>query len=179
MDPTVAAAAIGVTGTVLVGTAGFGAAIWTTRRTFANARESRFWEKQAAAYEAALTELAARRVRRPVMRLTAEYSPPPEILKEYLAARSTPAWLAAEGQLLAYSSKDVRDALDQARDADENASELLDRTAEARDAAQLSEDDNKLVQAALKRSQASDLQLINLIRAELQGAHRSKDSRTT
>jgi hypothetical protein len=41
MNPTVVAAAIGVGGTVIVGMAGFGAAIWNTKRTIAADRDSR------------------------------------------------------------------------------------------------------------------------------------------
>jgi hypothetical protein len=171
MDPTVTAAAIGVGGTVIVGLAGFSAAIWTTRRTFANARESRFWDKQAAAYEAALTELAARRSRRErVMRITAEITPPPQMMKEYSTARDTLAWFSVEGQLLAYASKEVRAALDKAREADRTASETFDRVQDVIDqAGSLSETDSKAVSAALLKSQTDDLQLVNLIRAELQG----------
>ena len=44
MNPTVVAAAISVSGVVVVGVAGFGAAIWNTRKTMAQARESRVWD---------------------------------------------------------------------------------------------------------------------------------------
>jgi hypothetical protein len=56
----VVAAAIGVGGTVIVGVAGFGASIWNTRRTIAHDRDSRLWDKRAAAYEAALAEIVNR-----------------------------------------------------------------------------------------------------------------------
>jgi hypothetical protein len=58
----VAAAAIGVMGTVIVGLAGFGATIWTTRHTTATARESRIWAKRAATY---VDVLAAIQIRHP------------------------------------------------------------------------------------------------------------------
>jgi hypothetical protein len=132
MNPAVAAAAIGVGGTVIVGVAGFSAAVWNTRRTLADAHESRFWQKQTVAYEEALAELANRRVRRErVMRQLTSAAGSVKVLEEYFAARETPASLSAEGQLLAYSSGKVLDALDKARSADLAASEKLDEWREA------------------------------------------------
>ncbi len=68
MDPTVAAAAIGVTGTVIVGLAGFGAAIWTTRQATATARESRIWDKRAATYVDVLAAIQSRQITRTARR---------------------------------------------------------------------------------------------------------------
>ena len=48
------AAAIGVGGTVIVGVAGYSAAIWTTRRTIQQARDTRMWDKRAEVYVDAL-----------------------------------------------------------------------------------------------------------------------------
>jgi hypothetical protein len=62
MDPTVTAAAVGVGGTVLVGVAGFGAAIWNTRRTIAHARESRVWDRRADVYVEALASMQYRQL---------------------------------------------------------------------------------------------------------------------
>jgi hypothetical protein len=64
MNPTVLAATIGVSGTVIVGVAGFGAAIWNTRKTLAAAREARIWDRRAAAYVDAIHEVDGRRTRR-------------------------------------------------------------------------------------------------------------------
>ena len=50
MDPTETAAAIGVGGTVLVGVAGFAAAIWNTKQTIGRDREARIWDRHADAY---------------------------------------------------------------------------------------------------------------------------------
>ena len=54
MNPTVIAAAIGVGGTVVVGVAGFWAAIRNTSQTIAHARENRIWDRRANAYVEAL-----------------------------------------------------------------------------------------------------------------------------
>jgi len=59
VDPIVTAAAIGVGGTVLVGVAGFTAAIWNTRQTIRHDREARVWDRRADAY---VETLAARRI---------------------------------------------------------------------------------------------------------------------
>jgi hypothetical protein len=45
MNPTVLAAAIGVGGTVVVGVAGFWAAVRNTGRTIVHARENRIWDR--------------------------------------------------------------------------------------------------------------------------------------
>ena len=185
MDPTVTAAAIGVGGTVIVGVAGFSAAIWTTRQTIAHARESRIWDKRAAAYEAALTELANRQVRRlRAMRSGGDVSKVPELLAEFHAAQDTPAWPEVEGRLLAYCSQRVWDVLEAVRAADRAASESFDQLMEQVKAArQTSGDDRppvtreKYVDAApLGKSTAAlvdcakhDSMLVDLIRAELQG----------
>jgi hypothetical protein len=67
MDPTVTAAAIGVGGTVIVGVAGFGAAIWNTRRTIAYGREGRVWDRRAEVYVEALAAIHYRQVSREKM----------------------------------------------------------------------------------------------------------------
>ena len=252
MDPTVAAAAIGVGGTVIVGVAGFGAAIWNTRRVLADARESRFWEKQTVAYEEALAELAKRRIRRErvtrhlttlpllmkletmrpekqtvaygeavadgkavaelanlieevsktsqlaalarlaigrvrrvrVTRKLVNASKPTEVLEEYFAARNTPAWFSAEAMLLAYSSKEVLNALDKARSADRAASESLDEYQEANQHVGINpaKFDNLArvigqTTDALRKANDSDQALINAIRAELPWPAGSNDSR--
>jgi hypothetical protein len=64
MDPTVTAAAIGVGGTVLVGVAGFTAAIWNSRQTIRHDREVRIWDRRADAYVEALAAIHNRQIRR-------------------------------------------------------------------------------------------------------------------
>jgi hypothetical protein len=101
MNPTVMAAAIGVGGTVLVGVAGFGAAIWNTRRTIAHARESRIWDRRADVYVEALAALHYRHVVAR-SRLVDE-----ETEKAMLAGRQQPEWPALEARLQAFASEPV------------------------------------------------------------------------
>jgi hypothetical protein len=173
MDPTVAAAAIGVGGTVIVGVAGFSAGVWNTRKTIAQARENRVWDKRAAAYEMALAELTNRQLRRDrVVTKAAMYGLEHELLDEYLVASDTSPWSAAQSQLLAYSSKDVLAALDTARLADQDIAKCLGwlgskEAVRNRDAAiqELAE--------VMSNSGRCDSALIDLIRRELQGARAS------
>jgi hypothetical protein len=133
-----AAALIGVGGSVIVAVVGFltTRAITgeTLRASSAAAREGRLWDKRSAAYEAALAELASRQVRqRRVRRLIgkpADTLKGVEALQEYFATRDTPGWAEMQGRLLAYASKPVLDALEAARTADEAASRSYDEFVE-------------------------------------------------
>jgi len=209
VDPVIAAALIGVGGTVIVAVVGFLTTRAITGETIkANstaAREGRLWDKRSATYEAALAELASRQVRQQrVLRLIT----PPDTLKavgalqEYFASRDTPAWAEMQGRLLAYATKPVLEALEAARTADEAASRSYDEIAEnrkkqkpsrasAESAASISDDPmfgQATVAAALgavafgvladfvpafnaiRVSTKSDRELIEQIRAELQGS---------
>lgn len=64
VNPIVTAAAIGVGGTVLVGVAGFTAAIWNTKQTIRHDREARVWDRRADAYVETLAAISNRQVRR-------------------------------------------------------------------------------------------------------------------
>ena len=64
MDPLVTAAIVGVSGTVIVGVAGFGASIWNTRKTIGHPRESRIWDERAAVYVQALAAVHYRQMAR-------------------------------------------------------------------------------------------------------------------
>jgi hypothetical protein len=64
VNPIVTAAAIGVGGTVLVGVAGFAAAIWNTKQTIRHDREVRVWDRRADAYVETLAAIHNRQVRR-------------------------------------------------------------------------------------------------------------------
>lgn len=130
MDPTVLAAAIGVGGTVIVGLAGFGTAIWSTRKTIAHDRDNRLWDKRAAAYEAALTEVVNRSAARQRWLNSSSQTWTAENLAEYLASQDKPEWSAAEGRLLAYSPQQVLIALYAARSADADVSKAFDRVGE-------------------------------------------------
>jgi hypothetical protein len=124
MNPVVEAALIAGGTTAIVGVVGFRTTLAVTRQTLDAARDDRLWDKRASAYEAALTELANRAVRREhAIRLAENPNTAPETLAEYFATQETPAWSEAEGRLLAYSSKKVSRALEAVRSADDAASE--------------------------------------------------------
>jgi hypothetical protein len=154
----------------------------TRGETIADARESRFWEKQTVAYEQALAELVNRQARlQRVNRKLFSASKPTEVLKEYFAAQDRPAWFSAEVMLLAYSSTKVRDALDNARSADFAASEILDKLQKAWQEVGATEPVAKFMIPgtdvmlremfdASRKVDATDQALVNAIRAELQGA---------
>jgi hypothetical protein len=130
MDPTLAAAAIGVGGTVVVGVAGFSASIWNTRRTIASGREGRLWDKRAPAYEGALIEIVIRATKRNRWLNSSSQTWTAENTAEYAASQETPEWSAAQGRLLAYGSQQVLMALGAARSASESVSQAFDRVAE-------------------------------------------------
>lgn len=127
MDSTLLAAAIGVGGTVIVGLAGFGTTIWSTRKTIAHDRDNRLWDKRAAAYEAALTEVVNRSATRQRWLNSCSETWTAENLAEYIASQDKPEWSEAEGRLLAYSPQRVLRALYVARSADADVSQAFDR----------------------------------------------------
>jgi hypothetical protein len=184
MDPTVAAAAIGVGGTVVVGVAGFSAAIWTTKRTIASAREGRVWDKRAASYEAAITELLKRTTKIQRLLNSSSLTWTVENLAEYRASQDTPEWYAAEGRLQAYSSQQVLQALPAARHAGRATLEAFDKAGEGLAAELLKASGTTLetqiyiervvplldrIREAANESLPRDEELIRLMRTELQG----------
>lgn len=91
------------------------------------AHNNRIWDKRAVAYERALAELANRQVRRErAMYLGLDTMSAAKRLEAYFAVRDTPEWGEAEGQLLAYSTQNVWDALKDARRAERTAVGLFD-----------------------------------------------------
>jgi len=109
MDPTVAAAAIGVGGTVVVGVAGFWASVRNTEKTFAHARESRLWDRRAAVYVEALGAVNYRQARRLHEMQFVVKTEEQNIrrLEAYLAAYTPPDWYALGSRLLAFASEPV------------------------------------------------------------------------
>jgi hypothetical protein len=112
MSPDVTAAAIGVAGTVIVGLAGFGAAIWTARRTAASARENRVWRQRARAY---IDTIAATSYRQ----LAREFEMRGKDNLDDQTRQSAQAWLDThqppvahdlEARLLAFGSAEVNKA---------------------------------------------------------------------
>lgn len=186
MNPTVAAAIVGVGGTVIVGVAGFSAGIWGTRQTIAQARESRVWDKRAAAYEAALTEIVNRATKRQRWLRSSSQTWTAKNLAETLASQEKPEWSGAESRVLAYSSQQVLMALEAARSADDAVSQAFDRVGERLAAGEPQVAAGtlawetlrdqvfpllELVRAAANESVSRDEELIGLMQIELQGKH--------
>jgi hypothetical protein len=108
MNPTVVAAAISVSGVVVVGVAGFGAAIWNTRKTMAQARESRVWDQRARVYTDAIAALHYRQTAREYR--TGVNLPTEQAKRDahhYLETYQPPSWIELEARLLAFASEPV------------------------------------------------------------------------
>lgn len=189
MDPTVIAAAIGVGGTVIVGVAGFSASIWNTRKTIAHDREVRLWDKRAAAYEAALTEVVNRLATRERWLNSSSETWTAENVEEYRASQAKPEWSAAEGRLLAYASERVLGALYVTRSAGADVSKAFDRVGKRMAAGKLEMAAGTitwdalrdqvfpmldLVREAVSESRNGDEELFALMRIELQGRARDR-----
>jgi hypothetical protein len=182
MNPTVAAAAIGVSGTVIVGVAGFGAAIWNTRKTIVHARESRVWDRRAAVYVDALVAVNYRQFSRQyaAMPRHPSYTNTRKNAEAYLAAHEQPDWSELEARLQAFASAPVFTAVQASSTAHSAAMGILkirrllatldtsdedDNAETAKDAVAAAADAEKKWQAA----EAADDAVVELIRTELQG----------
>lgn len=179
MSPVVAAALVGVGGSVVVAVVGFLTTRSITGRTInatvTVAREGRLWDKRAAAYEAALTELAQRGVKRErVLGPVGDTQGKAEALAEYFSSQDLSAWFAAEGKLLAYSSQDVWHALEDARQADRAASERFRQDSLPMEPGTEWKPELMKTISAVQASAQSDRALIELIRAELQDERSSR-----
>jgi hypothetical protein len=176
MNPSVVAAAIGVSGTVIVGVAGFGASIWNTRKIIADARESRIWDQRSKVYVDVLAAMDYRKQKRQFdMRLrTDEQTRQRE--QDALGRYKEPDWQELEACLQAFASEFVFKAVRASVEADEDLTEgfKLLRTADMQ-----SPDPQKRRSAEVARKafwkvrEASDMAdriAIESIRAELQGA---------
>jgi hypothetical protein len=112
MNPTVLAAAIGLGGTVIVGVAGFGAAIWNTRKAVRAARNSRVWDERAKIYVDVLAAVQHRAVRRaydtPTQPVHPEFR---RRLRAYLDTYAEPDWHQLEARQLAFADKRVVEAV--------------------------------------------------------------------
>lgn len=124
MNPTVVAAAIGVGGTVIVGVAGFGASIWTTRRTIANDREKRVWDRRADVYLEMLAAVRARQIEKGTLQRSDEYTllfedvagpgwVDPAIVDAYYSGgrAEAPDWFELESAMRAFASQTVLKAM--------------------------------------------------------------------
>jgi hypothetical protein len=131
MDPLMWAALIGVGGSVIVALVGFFTtqhiSVMSMRASMTKAHNDRIWDKRAVAYERALAEVANRQVRRErAMLLGPDTMSAAKRLEAYFAVRDKPEWSEAEGQLMAYSTPCVWDALKDARGAERTAAGVFD-----------------------------------------------------
>lgn len=108
MDPTIAAALIGVGGVVIVAVAGYWTTIRTTRMTLAAAKDGRIWESRATAYVDALAAVHYRQVRREYDTRSYRLDGDGEArAKAYLDAYKAPDWYELEARLQAFASQPV------------------------------------------------------------------------
>ena len=163
MNPAVTAAAIGVSGTVIVGVAGFGAAIWNNRRTITHARESRVWDRRADVYIGVLAALQYR-----MATTTTKPTEDPELVQAYLSRYQEPDWLGLEARLQAFGSEQVFRAMQASATAHRHAEYAIRAWKKVGE----NEDYQAAGRAAIKEvnaAVAADDVVIELIRTELQG----------
>jgi len=162
MDPLLAAATIGVCGTVIVGVAGFGASIWTTRKTIQHARDTRMWDKRAELYVDALAAVHYRQAKRERDMRTFRLGDEDDRHEAaYLAGYTPPDFHQLEGRMLAFASHQVTEATQASSTAHMRA--MSARKSRLDDAAK------DRAQEARKAADDADDALVELIRAELQG----------
>lgn len=184
MNPVVLAAAIGVSGTVIVGVAGFGAAIWNTRKTVANAHENRLWDQRATVYVDTIAAVNYRQVKRN-HETNAPFPPDPDYdrrMEAYLSAYKPPDWHLLEARLVAFATESVVTAMQASSTAHERAMDARHAASQAlrqsrNDAGYFTADDiwtaaNAAAEAAAKTAEAADGAVIELIRRGLQGQSR-------
>lgn len=165
MNPTVLAAAIGVSGTVIVGVAGFGAAIWNTRRTIAHDRESRIWDRRAAVYIEALAAVNYRQAKRKYATQTSPLDEASQRALSGLAASQEFDWHGLDARLQAFASEPVYTAVQVSSTASERAMIAF----RAWRAAGASSETSRAVDEAREAAEAADDDVIETIRTELQG----------
>jgi len=171
MNPTVAAAAIGVGGTVVVGVAGFWAAIWNTRRTITHARESRIWDRRAEVYVEALEAVNYRQAKRKQVTQTGPLDEASQRALSGLAAHQEFDWHRLEARLQAFATKRVFTAvLASSRASDRAMIAFRAWQAEAKKGEIFSEanlDARIAADTALEAAEAADDEVVEVIRADL------------
>lgn len=162
MNSVVLAATIGVGGTVIVGLAGFSAAIWTTRKTIQHARDTRMWDKRAEVYVDVLAAVHYRQTKRE-RDMRTWHLPEEDDQHEaaYLANYTQPDFHQPEGRQLAFASQPVITAV--------QASSTADMYAMSASRSRLDDAAADRAQAARKAANDADDAVVELIRAELQG----------
>jgi hypothetical protein len=160
------AAAIGVTGTVIVGVAGFGASIWNTRKTLAATHKNWIGDQRAIAY---LDAIAAVHYRQFSRQVAAGSGPLTEDRRrEALAAYLWPDWNVLEARLLAFGSQPAITAMQEASPADLRVGRAFEawKAASGTDNAQ---EQRSAYEGAIKGADDADDAFIEQVRTELQG----------
>jgi hypothetical protein len=146
--------------------AGFGAAIWNTRRTIAHARESRVWDRRADVYVEALAAVHHRQIRREFETQTGPLDDQTrKRTQEYIAIYQQSDWHMLEGRLLAFASEPVITAVQASSAAHRDAIEAF----MSWQAAGASSETRKAVDKTRKAAEAADDAIVEQIRTELQG----------
>jgi hypothetical protein len=186
MSPALLAAAIGVSGTVIVGVAGFWATVRATGKTLQAGHDARIWDKRAAVYVDALASVHYRQIRRAHdmrgFRLDEESERRAEA---YLATYAPPDLYSLEGRLLAFASQPVVTAVQASSTAHHRAIGAFHAWQAAADAARAQIGVpgppppgqgaaniglHAAAQEARKAADDADDAIVELIRAELQGS---------
>jgi hypothetical protein len=163
MNPAEMAAAIGVGGTVIVGVAGFSAAIWTTRKTIQDARDARMWDKRAELYVDVLAAVHFRQTKRERDMRTFRIDDDDDRHEAaYLANYTQPDFHQLEGRQMAFASHRVIEAVQASSTAHMYA--MSARKSRLDDAAK-----DRAMEARKAADDADDV-VVEVIRAELQGA---------
>ena len=179
MDPTIAAALIGVGGATLVAITSFLTTRAITARQLADAHQSRIWDKQAATYTDAMTGVqwrTARRNRELAMIKWTGREPPGD-------TPSPVDWTELQGRLFAFASPQVLAALQAAgkagREAESRTTHLFGLITFAVEpgeqwnrATDSTDEIERAIEAADRAAQAAndkDDALIDAIRADLHG----------
>src|SRR6266852_6489253 len=172
MDPTVMAAAIGVGGTVIVGVAGYSAAVWATRKTLQAARDTRMWDKRAEVYVDTLAAVHHRQTKRERDMRTWPLGAEDDRLEvAYLATYTPPDWHQLEARMLAFASHRVTAAT--------QASSTMHMRAMSSRKSRLDDAAKDRAHEARKAADDADDALVELIRAEHKaGAPRSATGRS-
>jgi hypothetical protein len=183
--------AVGVTGTVIVGISGFRNTRRATEMAVQGERGHRLWDRQAAAYEAALaTLLRSRKVLNDLIETTWDEGGDDVRAKvlRFVTAYTGEAWLPRQASLLAYADDDVLTAIDAVTQADDKVMDentlwmnlaYLDKAEKVQtDMAEDLYQGRSHVYPALEQSRAAGDELIRLIRVGLRPGLPAQSGRT-
>lgn len=158
--------------TALVAVAGFGTAIWTTRKTLKAARDDKRWEQQRAAYHELTAYLLYVQTKRRIDMRAYRLSDEGEAAVKRLLGSYKPAnWWELQARIAHYGSDEVIAQFEASHNADDQLAALTWRLADLNQRAEGTElltarDD---LAAARLRAEKIDQALIKRMRAELQG----------